>query len=266
MGSPMIPEQRQKELLRLLRTAGVLSIRDITELLKVSHMTVRRDISNLEGSGHVVAVQGGVRLAENPGTQPPAGHSSYSQLRLVQKRAIAERAAGLVEDDMAVFLDPGAVCELAVPFLAAHEGITVVTNSYDVAAALFDYPQIETIHTGGTIDVDTRSSNGPFAAATLSSVNLDLCFLSTQTWDVQHGVTTASAETALLKRAALGAASSGVLLAESAHFGSVERFNIMPLDRLHAIVTDPDLPEPARHAIQDLGAGIQICLAEGALP
>lgn len=266
MGSPMIPEERQKELLRLLRMAGVLSIRDITELLKVSHMTVRRDISNLEGSGLVVAVRGGVRLAESLGTQPSAEHPSYSELRLAQKRAVAERAAGLVEDGMAVFLDPGAVCELVVPFLAARKGITVVTNSYDVAAALCDYPQIETIHTGGTIDVHTRASSGPFAAATLSLVNLDLCFLSTQSWDVEHGVTTTSPQTVLLMRAVLGAASSGVLLAETGHFGSVERFNIVPLNRLHAIVTDSDLPEPARHVIQDLGAGIQIWFANGATP
>ena len=258
MRSPMIPDQRQKELLRLLRTAGVLSIRDITELFKVSHMTVRRDISNLEGSGHVVAVQGGVRLAENPGPQPPAEHSPRSALGLTRKRAIAERAAALVNDGMAVFLDGETLGECAVPFLAARRGITVVTNSSDVASALFDYPHVETIHTGGTIDVHTRSSSGSFAAATLSSVNLDLCLLNTQAWDAQHGVTTASAETVLLKRAALDAASSGVLLAESANFGSVERFNILPLNELHAIVTDSDLADPARHAIQDLGLGISV--------
>ena len=258
MGSPMIPEQRQKELLRLLRTAGVLSIRDITELLRVSHMTVRRDISILEASGHVVAVQGGVRLAENSGTQPPAERSSRSQLSPPRKRAVGGLAAALVEDGMVVFLDAGIMCELVVPFLAARKGITVVTNSYYVAAALFDYPQIETIHTGGTIDVESRSSSGPFAAATLSSVNLDLCFLSSQAWDVEHGVTTMSAETVLLERAALDAASSGVLLADSENFGSLERFNIVPLAKLHAIVTDSDLAEPARHAIQDLGVGIHI--------
>lgn len=158
---------------------------------------------------------------------------------------------------MVVFLDAGILGELVVPFLAARKGITVVTNSYYVAAALFDYPQIETLHTGGTIDVDSRSSSGPFAAVTLSSVNLDLCFLSTQAWDVEHGVTTMSAETVVLEQAALDAASSGVL-AGSENVGSLERFNIVPLAKLHAIVTDSALAEPTRHAIQDLGVGIHI--------
>ena len=172
-------------------------------------MTVRRDISNLEASGHVVAVQGGVRLArECLAPSRRAERSSRSKLSLPRKRAMGGLAAALVEDGMVVFLDAGIMCELVVPFLAAHKGITVVTNSYYVAAALFDYPQIETIHTGGTIDVDSRSSSGPFAAATLSSVNLDLCFLSSRAWDVEHGVTTMSAETVVLEA---GGARRGVL-------------------------------------------------------
>ncbi|MDQ4503571.1 DeoR/GlpR family DNA-binding transcription regulator [Sinomonas sp. ASV322] len=258
MSSPMIPEQRQKELLRLLRTAGVLSIRDLTELMKVSHMTIRRDISNLEEGGQVVAVQGGVRLAEHPGVEPPAERSSRAQLELPRKRAIAERAATLVEDGMVVFLDAGTTCESVVPFLAARRNVTVVTNDYGTVAALFDYPEIETIHTGGAVDVESRSSSGPLAAATLASVNLDLCFLSTGTWDVPHGVTTPSTEKVVLKRAAMASASTSVLLADSTKFGTFERFNVVPLAKLDAVVTDSDLSETTRRALRDLGVDLDI--------
>lgn len=254
----MIPEQRQKELLRLLRTAGVLSIRDVTELMKVSHMTVRRDISSLEESGQVVAIQGGVRLAERAAAEPPAERSSRAQLELPRKRAIGELAATLVNDGMVIFLDAGTTCESVVPFLAARKGITVVTNDYFVVTALFDYPEIETIHTGGTVDVESRSSSGPLAAATLSSVNLDVCFLSTGTWDVQHGVTTPSTEKVVLKRAALSAAATAVLLADSTKFGTYERFNVVPLGKLDAVVTDSELGEPSRRAVEDLGVEVHL--------
>ncbi|MEA5455957.1 DeoR/GlpR family DNA-binding transcription regulator [Sinomonas sp. JGH33] len=258
MSSPMIPEQRQKELLRLLRTAGVLSIRDLTELMKVSHMTIRRDISNLEESGQVVAVQGGVRLAEHPGVEPPPERSSRAQLELPRKRAIAERAATLVEDGMVLFLDAGTTCESVVPFLAARRNITVVTNDYGTVAALFDYPEIETIHTGGVVDVESRSSSGPLAAATLASVNLDLCFLSTGTWDVPHGVTTPSTEKVVLKRAAMASASTSVLLADTTKFGTFERFNVVPLAKLDAVVTDSDLSETTGRALRDLGVDLHV--------
>ncbi|MDT8266732.1 DeoR family transcriptional regulator, partial [Roseomonas sp. DSM 102946] len=40
----MIPAERQKLILARLAERGVLSISELTELLDVSHMTVRRDI------------------------------------------------------------------------------------------------------------------------------------------------------------------------------------------------------------------------------
>jgi DeoR/GlpR family transcriptional regulator of sugar metabolism len=254
----MIPEQRQKELLRLLRTARVLSIREITELMKVSHMTVRRDISNLEDSGQVVAVQGGVRLHDDAGVQSRAEHWPRPKPELTAQRAIGELAATLVDNGTVVFLDAGTICEAVVPFLAGSEGITVVTNDYDVVSALFDYPEIETIHTGGMVDVESRSSSSPLAAAALSSVNVDLCFVSTGTWDVQHGVTTLSTEKVVLKRAALSAASTRVLLAESTTFGTFGRFNVVPLAKLDAVVTDSEFAKPARAAVKDRGVEVHI--------
>lgn len=73
---PLIPEQRHQEILRLLRREGVLSIHSLTDYMNVSHMTVRRDVTALEGSGQVVSVQGGVRLAER--TDPSSPPRSWS--------------------------------------------------------------------------------------------------------------------------------------------------------------------------------------------
>ena len=254
----LIPEQRHQEILRLLRSAGVLSIRHIVETLGVSHMTVRRDISTLEESGQVVSVQGGVRLSEWTGTEPPRERGSRAVLELPRKRAIAELAAGLVKDDMVVFLDAGTTCEAVVPFLATRRGLTVVTNDFFVVTTLFDYPGIETIHTGGAVDVSSGSSSGPLAAATVASISLDLFFMSTGTWDLAHGVTTPATEKVLLKRAALDAASSCVLLADSTKFGTFERFKVAPLDAVDVVISDTDLPTDVRSSIADLGVDLQL--------
>ena len=254
----LIPEQRHQEILRLLRSAGVLSIRHIVDTLGVSHMTVRRDIAALEESGQVVSVQGGVRLDEWTGTELPRERGSRAALELPRKRAIAELAAGLVHDNMVVFLDAGTTCEAVVPFLATRSGLTVVTNDFFVVTTLFDYPGIETIHTGGAVDPSSGSSSGPLAAATVASISLDLFFMSTGTWDLDHGVTTPATEKVVLKRAALDAASSCVLLADSTKFGTFERFKVTPLDSVDLVITDTDLPADARSAITDRGVALQL--------
>ncbi|MBT2565246.1 DeoR/GlpR transcriptional regulator [Arthrobacter sp. ISL-85] len=102
---PRIPEQRHQEILRLLGREGVLSIRSLTDYMKVSHMTVRRDITVLEDQGQVVSVHGGVRLADWTSQEPPRERESRGQLLPAREQAIAGLASGFVEDGMVVFLD-----------------------------------------------------------------------------------------------------------------------------------------------------------------
>ncbi len=250
--APLIPEQRQQELLRLLRSARVLSIRDLTDRLDVSHMTVRRDIAALEQSGQVVSVQGGVRLTNWTAHPPPRERASRAALELPRKRAIAETAALLVEDSMVVFLDAGTTCQSVVPFLASRD-LTVVTNDFHTVLALFEIPAIQIIHTGGEVDVPSGSSSGPLAVRVVEELNLDLCFLSTGAWDLAHGVTSPSTDKVVLKRAALKSASSVALLADSTKWGSHERFNVTGLDMLDIIVTDDELPAAVVDRIAEEG-------------
>ncbi len=113
-------------------------------------MTVRRDIAALEAEGRVVSVQGGVRLTERAGVEPPRERASRAMLELPRKQAIAAAAVDLVSDDSVVFLDAGTTCEALVPFLARRQEITVVTNDFFAIATLRGYPSIQTISPGAS--------------------------------------------------------------------------------------------------------------------
>ncbi|MET4590776.1 DeoR/GlpR family DNA-binding transcription regulator [Arthrobacter sp. 754] len=255
---PLIPEQRHQEILRLLRREGVLSIRSLTDYMNVSHMTVRRDITALEDSGQVVSVQGGVRLAEWTGQAPPREREFRAQLELPRKQAIAELAAGFIEDDMVVFLDAGTTCQSVVPYLSARKDLTVVTNDFYVVTSLFAHPHIEVIHTGGAVDASSASSSGRIAAEAIKGINVDLFFLSTGTWNMSRGVTTPSMDKVEVKLAALEASTSCFLLADSTKFGTVSKFRVTPLEKLDAVITDEQLPQEMQENIRDLGVTVHV--------
>lgn len=73
---------------------------------------------------------------------------------------------------------------------------------------------------------------------------------------MHHGVTTPSIEKAALKRAAFAAAATTVLLTDSTRFGVFERFTVLPIASLKAVVTDSELDETAREALQTLSVGV----------
>jgi DeoR/GlpR family transcriptional regulator of sugar metabolism len=251
--TPLIPEQRHQKLLRLLRQDGVLSTRNLTAYLGVSHMTVRRDIASLVESGQVVSVPGGVRLAGSTGQVPPQERQQRAVLELPRKRAIAALAAEAVKDGMVIYLDAGTTCQSLVPFLYGRNDLTVVTNDFYVVISLFEHPEIEVIHTGGLVDKPSASSSGRLAANTLSSINLDIFFMSSGAWSVSRGVSAPSLDKVELKRAAMDAASSCTLLADSTKYGTFSKFRVTALDQLDTIISDSALPEDTQARIEELG-------------
>ncbi|WP_367126321.1 DeoR/GlpR family DNA-binding transcription regulator [Streptomyces phytohabitans] len=257
---PLIPYQRREKLLQHLRRDGVLSVQQITQLLGVSHMTVRRDIAELERQGLAFTVPGGVRIASQVRSEP--SHQDKSLLEQPQKEAMAGCAAAFVEDGMTLYLDAGTTLLAMVPHLARHRGLTVVSNDFSTVDRLMaEGPHLEIIHTGGRAEVANRSTVGRLAAATLRELALDLAFLSTSSWDLLRGVTTPSDAKVEVKRAALESARSAVLVAGSSKFGTFGRYRVADLSDLGTVVTDDALSEAAAAGVRD--SGVELHLAAG---
>ncbi|GAB2935522.1 DeoR/GlpR family DNA-binding transcription regulator [Streptomyces mayteni] len=254
--APLIPDQRRELLIRLLRGHSVLSVHQLTELLGVSHMTVRRDIAALERQGRAYSVPGGVRIAGQLHDEP--SFVDKSTMDQPAKLAIARRAGELLHDNTTVYLDAGTTCQAVVPELAKRRGMTVVTNDFTTANALMGDPSVQVIHTGGHVEHANRSAVGRLAALALGELALDLAFVSTSSWDLARGVTTPSAPKVEVKRAAMAAANRSVLLAGSAKYGTFGMYRVAGLGEFEAVVSDEGLSPAAREALRE--AGVELLL------
>jgi DeoR/GlpR family transcriptional regulator of sugar metabolism len=254
--TPLIPDQRREALMRLLHQQPVLSVLQLTDLLGVSHMTVRRDIADLEREGRAVSVPGGVRLASGLRSEPTFQEKATTEPS--QKRAIAAHARSLLRNDMTVYLDAGTTTGSLVAELQAFTGLSIITNDFSIVDHLYGASNIEVIHIGGRLEHSNRSSVGRLAAETLRKLNMDLAFISTSSWDLQRGVTTPSEAKVDVKLAAMGAASTAVLLASSSKFGTFGMYDVAPLNRFDRIITDSGLTDAAAQGIRDLGLALDV--------
>jgi len=258
----LIPDQRREKLLRLLHRDNVLSVAQLTELLGVSHMTVRRDIAALEREGRAYSVPGGVRLISSVRDEPTFASKAISEQ--VEKAAIAHVAEALLHDRMTVYLDAGTTTGALVAAIRARRGMTVVTNDYVIVHHLTGSTDVEVIHTGGRLDHTNRSTVGRLAAETLARLNTDVAFISASSWDLTRGVTTPSEAKVEVKLAALDGAAESVLMATSSKFGTFGMYDIAPLRRFDRIVTDDRLPAAAARGIRDLGVDLDLAAVGGA--
>jgi DeoR/GlpR family transcriptional regulator of sugar metabolism len=260
-GDPnLIPDQRREKLMRVLRRDNVLSVAQLTELLGVSHMTVRRDIAMLEREGRAYSVPGGVRHASAMRDEPSFAAKAVADRG--EKVAIAHLAEGLLHDDMTIYLDAGTTTGALIPAIREHKRMTVITNDFVIVDQLTGSTHVETIHTGGRLDNTNRSSVGRLAAETLRRLNTDLAFMSTNSWDLTRGVTTPSEAKVELKLAALEGASESVLMVTSTKFGTFGMYDVAPLSRYDRIITDDGLAAASTRGIRDLGVVLEVARTE----
>lgn len=252
----MIPAQRRELLLRELRGTGVLSVKELCHLLGVSHMTVRRDITTLEDEGRVRSVPGGVKLVSPLRSEP--SYQDKSVLDVAEKRAMAGAAAALIGDGQTLYLDAGTTLGHLVPLLWNISGLTILTNDLTTAAALTDHPDLALYLVGGQVDRGNRSVVGDIGANTIAEFNVDTAFISTSSWDLKRGSTTPSQSKVTVKRAAMAAAATSVLVAGADKYGSFGKFKVAVLERFEYVITDDRLPETAAPAIRALGVDLKI--------
>lgn len=247
----MLAQQRQERILSELRRTGAVRVADLTELLGVSDMTIRRDLEQLEGEGLARKVHGGAILAGQVAYEP--GFAAKSQLAQPAKQAIAERAAKLVQPGAAIALSAGTTTWAMARYVAAIPGLTVVTNSTtvaDVITSLDSGNQITVILTGG-VRTPSAALVGPVADRTIASMHVDRLFLGVHGMDVRAGYTTPNLAEATTDRVLVESAREVVVLADSSKWAVVGLADIGPLDLATTVITDDGLPDEARRMLAD---------------
>jgi DeoR/GlpR family transcriptional regulator of sugar metabolism len=253
--APMIPAERRHFIASNLAGRGVISIAELTDLLGVSHMTIRRDIQQLERDGQVMSVAGGVQLPERISVEP--SHVVKARLQHGQKAAIGRAAAELVPEGAVIYLDAGTTTLEIARRLPDRSDITVVTNDFVVAAFLAQNSACRLYHSGGEVERENQSCVGESAAQSIRRFNFDVAFLSTSSWGMR-GVSTPAENKVPVKQAIVKCAVKPVLVTDSSKYGKVGTFNAVPLEALGAIVTDDGLAPSVRDALTGMGIAVHI--------
>jgi DeoR/GlpR family transcriptional regulator of sugar metabolism len=249
--TPVLAQQRQERILAELRRSGAVRVADLTDLLGVSDMTIRRDLEQLAGDGVARKVHGGAVLAGQVAFEP--GFAAKSQLALPAKHAIAERAAGLIQPGAAIALSAGTTTWAMARYVASIAGLTVVTNSTtvaDVITSVDSANQVTVILTGG-VRTPSAALVGPVADRTIASMHVDQLFLGVHGMDTRAGYTTPNLAEATTNRVLVESAREVVVLADSSKWGVVGLADIGPLDIASVVITDDALPDDAHVALSE---------------
>ncbi|MET9084535.1 DeoR/GlpR family DNA-binding transcription regulator [Streptomyces sp. NPDC090075] len=262
----MFAAERRQLILEMVRANGAVSLRELARVVQTSEVTVRRDVRALEAEGLLDRRHGGAVLPG--GFTRESGFPQKSHLATAEKTAIADLAAGLVEEGEAIVVGAGTTTQELARRLARVPGLTVVTNSLLVAQALAHANRVEVVMTGGTLRGSNYALVGSGAEQSLQGLRVSKAFLSGSGLTAERGLSTSNMLSASVDRALVQAAAEVVVLADHTKLGTDTMFQTVPTDLITRLVTD----EPPAHddraatelqALADQGVQIAVAGASG---
>jgi DeoR/GlpR family transcriptional regulator of sugar metabolism len=235
----VLTDTRHRAILRRLRTQGEVSVEVLADEFGVSPSTIRRDLTALSRDGLLRRVRGGGSTIE----QDPDGFDVGDRHQADDKDAVAERAAGLIEDGQIVCLDIGATTARLARRLRGRR-LTVITSSLAVVDELRHVPGPELIVLGGVLRNTYQSLVGLLTEQALAQLSANLCFLSTSGVNAAGQVMDSTGIEVGVKRAMLAAAERSVLLADKGKFPGTGLLSVCGPQYIDVLVTnsgaDPD--------------------------
>ncbi len=233
---------------------GRVGVAELSEKLRVSGMTVRRDLEVLEERGFVRRVRGGAVVRTSNAYEPPYLRRSVQHPDAKQR--IAEAALELILDGDTIILDTGTTALALARALRGRKVITVVTVALRVAMELANEHDIRVVVGGGFLRPGELSLVGALAENAFHEFNCDTAFFGVGGIHPVKGVTDFNPDDARIKRLALAAATRRVVLADASKLGRVAFVSVAACEDIDVLVTDAPKEHPTVEALTDAGVSI----------
>lgn len=236
MGIQTLAKRERLEQIRvMLDRNGSGSIEELVDLLKVSRMTVHRDLHELDALGVLRKVRGGATIERS--TLYESDYHARLRVNRLEKIAIARAAIKLIDPGMAVMVDSSTTVNVLAMMLPALRPLTVISNSLSILNELAKADGIRLIGLGGDFIPHYWSFTGIAAESAARQLRADIGFFSLASID-GLAVCHPSGEAVRINRALKDGSRKSVLLADSSKFGrttlnvfgSVTEFDVVIVD------------------------------------
>src|SRR5699024_3688608 len=234
----MAADKRRNRIINEINKYGKVEIDQLASLLKVSPMTIRRDLALLETEGKLIRSFGGAVSPQLLVKETPFRTKETYQGE--QKSRIALKAIKHIKEGQTLLLDSGTTTLELVRLLKDKENLTIITNDIKIAAELID-SKIEVIMIGGHMQNDVGAVFGSQAAEFIESIHVDTFFLGAHAVDLKASITSPSGISSYFKKLMMKSAENTWLLADSSKLNKKAFSHVCDLSDLTGFIIDDDI-------------------------
>ncbi|SHO47549.1 DeoR/GlpR family DNA-binding transcription regulator [Anaerocolumna xylanovorans] len=247
-------EIRRKEITKLIRDEGEVTVTDMANRFGVTMETIRGDFDYLAEQEGFVRGHGNLSRQEKKKYKE---HYLFHERQLLQKeekKQICKRAAEMIADGDSIYLDSGSTVTYLLPGLTDKKGLTVVTNSI---ACLFCYI-MEGYHEafreqghrflflGGEVEPNIRMTYGTFFEQCVEEISYDYLFFSADALDMEFGCSNVDYQAYSAIKPVFRQVRNKILLADSSKFNLKAAYRVAGWKEIDCLIMAGELKEDWR--------------------
>lgn len=243
---------RQNKILKLLSGNDQTSVKDLSEQLKVSSVTIRQDLNFLESEGLLKRVHGGAALKDADDIV------NRMSINYEKKLRIARKLSQYVDEGETILIESGSANALLARELA-YKNVTIITTNVYIARQFRKNQTARIILLGGIYQHESESLVGKITRVCIDQLNFNKAFLGIDGYTPKTGFTLRDLFRAEVSAYIIKKSPEVFIVTDSTKFGKTELTAICQTCDVHHVATDTDLDK--KYIAGLTKAGIDLILA-----
>ena len=239
----MLIEERRQLIFKWIQEEKNITIKELEKRLKISMMTINRDLNMLEKQNLIQRVRGGA-IKKNDYKYFELKLSERKRIHHSEKVKIAKYAVdNFVNENEIIVLEGGTTVSNMIMHITIPN-LRIITNGLNIMIFVSNYMEdIELMCCGGLYFEKECTFVGPQAEDFFKNFGAHKVFFSANSLTVKDGASEWNVPEIGVKQAMIRCAKKRIFLIDSSKFGlSIGRLAV-PLEDIDIIVTDKNAPE-----------------------
>lgn len=245
---------RHEFILKKLKEDGKVNIIELTDLMEVSGVTIRKDLKLLEDKSLLFRTRGGGSI-----NNPYAAERTINEKEFInseEKQKIAKAALSLIGSSDAISIGSGTTVFELARCLHPAKHLTVITPALKIGLELSNRPNVEVFQLGGLIRSNSSSVAGSHAERVLEEISCGVLFLGVDGIDLDFGFSITNLAEATLNQKMIDTAQTVVIMADSTKFDKRGLGKICGFEQVQYVITDDKVADTVVNQIEERGVKV----------
>ncbi|MFZ2539446.1 MAG: DeoR/GlpR family DNA-binding transcription regulator [Oscillospiraceae bacterium] len=230
-------QSRLNNIIDILRINNGASVKNLSENLCVSEMTIRRDLESLNNDNLIKLVHGAAIFNPEPEDEKYL-LSKEDKFMEKEKDRIGRAAASMIEPGDTVIIDVGTTAQRLANHIVQFSPITVICFTVNTLNRIVKKNVQRLLLGGGYFHSNTQMFESNESLEMIKNVRATKLFLTASGVSDELGITCSNMYEVATKRECISSALTKILIVDSSKFGKINPGYFADLDVIDVLITD----------------------------